>query len=121
MSITQVNELTYKHSSVATNFRPGTFEESNAAHDIEIHLVGEVLDLVGENSFKELTQYMTDSMQELKTSETRMTTSILNKIQTHKRFKITLFITSKRNMIFGGLSLLSSYKMTLKQQLNGAK
>ena len=59
-------QLTYKQSSVATNFRPGTFEESNAAHDIEIHLVGEVLDLVGENSFKEPTQYMTDSMQELK-------------------------------------------------------
>ena len=43
-------------------------------------------------------------------------------IKTHKRFKITLFIRTKRNMrVFGVISPLSSHKMTLKQQLNGEK
>ena len=45
VACTQLNVLTYKHGSIASNFRPGTFEESYAAHHVEIHLVREVLDL----------------------------------------------------------------------------
>ena len=43
-------------------------------------------------------------------------------IQTHKRFKRTLFIKTKtQSADFQGKSPLSSYKTTLKQQLNGEK
>ena len=45
----------------------------------------------------------------------------VGKIQTCKRFKRMLFIRTKHNMHIFGYSPLLSYKMTLKQQLNGEK
>ena len=42
-------------------------------------------------------------------------------IQTHKKFKRTLFIRTKHNMTIFGVITLSSYKTTFKQQLNCRK
>ena len=44
-----------------------------------------------------------------------------SEVQTHKRFKRTLFIRTKYNMRIFGVIPLSSYKTTLQQQLNGEK
>ena len=44
-----------------------------------------------------------------------------SKVQTHKRFKRTLFIRTKYNMQFFGVIPLSSYKAIFTQQLNDEK